>query len=112
MALDLVQIRELAGRKEEENSRFRQFLKFRCKLEPDEIDQRVFETTKRVWVGIDCTTCANCCRETKPTFSEEEVRRVARRLGLERQQFIETYLGPSEPGSENPWQTRETRAHS
>jgi len=108
MALDLVQIRALAERKEDENSRFCHFLKTRCNLEPDEIDQRVFETTRRVWAGIDCTTCANCCREMKPTFSEEEVDRVARRLGMERQQFIETYLERSEADSENPWQTRAT----
>ena len=45
MALDLVQIRALAETKEDENARFRQFLKTRCNLEPDQIDQRVFETT-------------------------------------------------------------------
>ena len=108
MALDLVQIRTLAESKEDENYEFRRFLKTRCNLEPDEIDQRVFETTKRVWDKIDCTACANCCREMKPTFREEEVERVARRLGMERQQFIETYLEHSEAHSGNPWQTRAT----
>jgi uncharacterized protein len=108
MALDLVQIRALAERKADENVRFRQFLKTRCDLEADKIDQRVFETTRRVWAGIDCTTCANCCREMRPTFSEEEVNRVARRLGMERQQFIERYLERSKANSENPWQTRAT----
>jgi uncharacterized protein len=108
MAVDLVQIRRLAQRKEDENSTFRQFLKTRCNLDPDETDRRVFETTRRVWSGIDCTTCANCCREMKPTFSEEEVERVARRLRMTRQQFIETYLERSEADSENPWQTRAT----
>lgn len=44
MAIELVQIRELAERKEDENSRLRQFLKTECNLEPDEIDRRVFET--------------------------------------------------------------------
>lgn len=108
MAVDLVQIGKLAERKENENFRFRQFLKTQCNLEPDEIDQRVFETTRRVWAGIDCTTCANCCREMKPTFSEEEVDRVACRLGMQRRELIETYLERSEGGSENPWRTRAT----
>ena len=108
MTVDLVQIRALAEKKEDENSRFRQFLKTRCNLEPDEIDRRVFETTRRVWAGIDCTTCANCCREMKPTFSEEEADRVARRLGIERQQFIESYLERAEADSDNPWQTSAT----
>jgi hypothetical protein len=40
MVLDLVQIRKLAERKENENFRFRRFLK-ECDLEADEIDRRV-----------------------------------------------------------------------
>ena len=82
MVPDLVQIRKLAERKENENFRFRRFLK-ECDLEAGEIDGRVFDITHRVWAGIDCTTCANCCRELRPTFSEDEVERVARRLGIE-----------------------------
>jgi len=108
MAVDLVQLRALAQAKEDENWRFRSFLKGDCDLKPDEIDGRVFETTRRVWAGIDCTCCANCCRQVKPSFSENEVERLARRLGMERQQFIEKYLEPTEAGSENPWQTRTT----
>jgi Fe-S-cluster containining protein len=108
MAVDLVQIRTLAEEKQDENFRFRHFLKTRCKLEPDEIDQRVSETARRVWAGIDCTTCANCCREVRPTFSKGEVDRVALRVGMARAQFIETYLEPTEAHSDNPWQTRST----
>lgn len=108
MAVNLIQIRQQAQTKEDENLRFRQFLKTRCNLEPDEIDRRVFDATRRVWAGIDCRTCANCCREVKPSFSEHEITRVARRLGMERQQFIKTYLERSEADSENPWQTRST----
>lgn len=77
MAVDLIQIRALAERKEEENWKFRQFVKFECKLDEKEIDRQVWEATKRVWAGIDCTACANCCREVRPTFSEEEVNRLA-----------------------------------
>lgn len=108
MAFDLVQIRKQAERKEDENWKFREFLKSRCDLEPEEIDERVFATTRRVWAGIDCTKCANCCREVKPSFSQEEVDRVARRLALTREQVIERYLDRSEPGDDNPWTTRTT----
>jgi uncharacterized protein len=108
MAFDLVQIRERAEEKEDENYKFRQFLKTKCNLEPDEIDGRVFASTRRVWAGIDCTKCANCCREVKPTFSEKEVGRLAQLLGMTREQFIESYLERSEPDSENPWITRTT----
>jgi Fe-S-cluster containining protein len=106
MAFDLVQIRTQAEKKENENDRFRRFLKFKCNLEPEEIDKRVFAATRRVWAGIDCTQCANCCREVHPTFSEEEVDRLASRLSITREQFIEAYLQRSEPGDDNPWTTR------
>ncbi len=108
MGFDLIQIRALAQSKEDENWKFREFLKMQCDLESDQIDQLVFETTRRVWAGIDCTACANCCREMHPSFSEEEVDRLARRLGMERQQFIEAYLERTKEAGENLWQTRGT----
>lgn len=108
MAFDLIQIRLQAEKKEEENDRFRIFLKTKCRLEPEEIDERAFAATRHVWAGIDCTQCANCCREVRPTFSEEEVNRLARRLAMTRQQFVEAYLQRSEPGDDNPWTTRST----
>ncbi len=108
MAFDLVQIRTQAEKKEDENYRFRQFLKTKCSLRSEKIDERVFVATRRVWAGIDCTKCANCCKEVQPTFSEEEVDRLARRLAMTREQFIEAYLKRSEPGDDNPWTTRTT----
>lgn len=105
MTVDLVQIRALAKEKEDENWRFRKFVKFETGLNADEMDQQVWETTKRVWAGIDCTTCANCCREVRPTFSEEEVNRLAERLGMTPEQFVGAYLERDEEEG-NPWITR------
>ncbi len=109
MHVDLVQIRTLAKQKEDENWRFRRFVKVECglKIEREEMDRQVFETTRRVWADIDCTTCANCCREVRPTFSEEEVNRLAARLGMPPRKFIETYLEPNDD-KDNPWKTRTT----
>ena len=107
MAGDLVQIRALAKKKEDENWKFRQFVKFETGLNSDRMDKQVWETTKRVWAGIDCTACANCCREVKPTFSEEEVNRLATRLGMTPEHFVGTYLKRNEEEG-NPWITRAT----
>jgi hypothetical protein len=106
MAPDLVQIRALAKNKEDENWRFRRFVKS-SDLDPDEMDRQVFETTRRIWAGIDCTACANCCREVTPTFSEEDVKRLAVLLGVSQQHFIDAYLQRTE-GDTNPWETRTT----
>jgi Fe-S-cluster containining protein len=96
----------LAQSKEDENWKFRQFLKQRCDLSSDELDQRVFEMTRAIWASVDCTACANCCKTVRPTLSDEDISRMARRLGVERQQFIEQYLEPGEAGPEKPWQMR------
>lgn len=106
MVPDLVQIRALAKGKEDENWRFRQFLKEQCHLDSSAVDEKAFEATKRVWAEIDCTTCANCCRDVKPTFSEAEVGRLAERMGIAQQQFIDAYLEGNDAGEEKPWQTK------
>ena len=108
VAADPIHLPVLASKKEEENWRFRQFLKGRCDLSADELDRRVLEITERVWRGIDCTTCANCCKTLRPTLLDTEVDRLARRLGLERQQFIEAYLEPNDAHDDNPWRMRTT----
>jgi Fe-S-cluster containining protein len=106
MPFDLVQIRELTREKEDENWRFRRFLKSQCRLPSREIDRRVSEITQRVWAGIDCTACANCCRHVHPSFSEQDVTRLAVRLGVKRRDLIEKYLEPADPDCDFPWQTR------
>jgi Fe-S-cluster containining protein len=107
MRFDPIRLRVLAERKEDENWGFRQFLKQRCELDADELDTRVFELTKRVWAGIDCTACAICCKPVRPTLSDEEVDRLALRLGFERTRFIETFLVPTDADDDKPWQTQQ-----
>jgi uncharacterized protein len=102
MVPDLVQIRALAEEKEDENWRFRGFFKGASSRDLSDLDRQVTETTKRVLAGIDCTTCANCCREVSPTLNEEEVGRLARRLGMEQKQFIDAYLKRTDSLEENP----------
>jgi uncharacterized protein len=106
MAFNLVQISEMAKEKEDENWRFRHFLKHRCHLPSKEIDRRVFEITERVWAGIDCTTCANCCRHVHPSFSEQDLTRIARRFAMSREDLIDKYLKPADSESDSAWETR------
>lgn len=106
MAIDPIHLCVLAQNKEDENCRFRQFLKMRS--DEDEVDQRVFELARRVTEKTDCTACANCCKTVRPSFSEEDIDRLAMGLGVDRQQFIETYLERTDPDDDNPWHTRST----
>ncbi len=55
MTVDLVQIREMSKKKEDENWDFRLFLKGECDLDSDQIDQQVFAATRRAWAGNETT---------------------------------------------------------
>jgi hypothetical protein len=110
MPYDLLQIRTLAEKKEDENWRFRRFLKDNSDRE--ELDSRVFAITQRVWEGIDCTQCANCCREMQPTFSEEEVDRLARRLAITRETSSRHICNPRNQALTIPGGRAQLLAHS
>ena len=56
-------VQALAMQTEDANLRLRPYLKQQDHLSDEQVDQLVREITDRVWASIDCTTCANCCKE-------------------------------------------------
>ena len=47
---------------------------------------------------IDCTQCANCCRNYSPRFKTPDIKRIAKLLQLKESDFIATYLRLDEDG--------------
>ena len=45
-----------------------------------------------VWQETDCLSCANCCRKMTPTFTDKDVRRIARHLGMTQDDFRARWL--------------------
>lgn len=45
-----------------------------------------------VFEQVDCTTCANCCKTVGPLFTDRDIERIARHLGMRPGHFVETYL--------------------
>jgi uncharacterized protein len=107
MTPDIVKLRQMAEARRNGNFRFRQFLKHHTRLSSDEVDSLVSEIAERVWKKIDCAACANCCREVVPTFSQNDLDRLARHLGMNSSEFASTYLKPAESTEDHPWVMRE-----
>ncbi len=84
----------MAEANEDQNYRFRDFLKHRTRLSSKEVDSLVFEKEEKVWKKVDCTTCADCCREVSPTLNESEVERLATHLGMTGSEFAVEVLEP------------------
>ena len=55
-------IKALSKKKEDENWEFRVFLK-ESDIPSEEIDRITHEVYAEIALKIDCTRCANCCRE-------------------------------------------------
>lgn len=59
--IDLEKIKIIGKQKEDENWRFRSYLKG-LDIEEEELDKIVHEINNNVTSQIDCTKCANCCK--------------------------------------------------
>jgi len=95
-------VQALAAQAEDANLRLRQYLKQQDHLSDEQVDQLVREITDRVWASIDCTTCANCCKELQIGLTDAEAQRLAGHFGLTTEAFCRQYLEAVEDQEDAP----------
>ena len=44
---------------------------------PRSLQQIASKVNEKVWDGIDCLSCANCCKTMSPTYQERDIKRIA-----------------------------------
>jgi uncharacterized protein len=76
---------------EKDNWAFRCFLKS-SNLSLARIDSTVHRLYREVSSSIECTSCANCCRVSRPLLTKTDVKRLSRELGLSISAFKARYL--------------------
>jgi len=86
MITDLVQIERLSRQKRDENSRFRAYLR-----RHRHSDRRLQKFAEEIEEQIDCTACANCCRITEIGIDERDIQKLAKFLGMSREEFLRDY---------------------
>ena len=96
-------LEKLAAEKEDDNWRFRSFVKFYDGMSDEELDLLVFKTADEVGSAIDCTRCGRCCTELKPMCSEQDQQRLAAGLSITVEQLREQYLEYDESDDEPGW---------
>ena len=92
---DIERIKLLAEANEDENWRFRAYLKG-SDLPIAALDRLVWRHLDEVAQQIDCCACANCCRVMSPQLSARDVKRLADHIGIQKAQLINDYLKPSD----------------
>ena len=88
-------VAKLAEDREDENWRFRSFLKG-VDLKIEELDAIVHQHFQDVSSQIDCCACGNCCRELLPVLHASDVARLASGLNLSEQEVTDRFFVPSE----------------
>lgn len=84
-------------------SKLRRFL---TKLEnnpPAMLDAYADVVEKEVWAEVDCLACSNCCRMMTPTFTFQDLRRIAPHFGMTIKAFREKWLYQNKQGE---WMNR------
>jgi len=81
----------LAAEQEDENWRFRSFLKG-LDMDVGELDAIVHRHYEDVAGRINCCACGNCCREALPVLQASDVSRLARGLKLPEPQVVDRFL--------------------
>src|SRR5690606_13899865 len=90
---DLVEIRRISEAEKQENLDFRRYLKGRRRSE-----EAFHILASEVQERIDCTVCANCCRELWVNISAEEIGSIAEWLRMRTEDVVQLY---TEPDPEN-----------
>jgi Fe-S-cluster containining protein len=91
---DLVQIKTLGEKRQEENLRFRKFMKSR-----DHSDRILRRIAEGIQEQIDCRQCANCCRVATARVTERDVDRLARHFRVKPERIMADYVvGSDEEG--------------
>ncbi|MDR1676561.1 MAG: YkgJ family cysteine cluster protein [Tannerella sp.] len=85
---DLSKIKHLASVRENENIRFRTYLKGKDLIKVDRI---VHQLHKEITGLIDCTLCGNCCRDLKPKLHKEDLARLAQLENTTPENYTDNY---------------------
>jgi len=92
---ELAKIKRLAAIREDENIRFRTFLKGKDSVKIDSIVHRLH---KEITAQIDCTLCGNCCCQLKPEVYEKDVETLAQIEKITPENYIDLYCEKDEFG--------------
>ena len=93
--IDLDRYKNLAQQKQKTHKKFLAGL---AKKPPKQLDKIVKEVHEEVFLEIDCTKCANCCKTLGPLWTEADIERVAKHLKMTVSDFEAAYLQTDEDG--------------
>lgn len=93
--IDIEKYHQLALQRQAEHQKFLAALK---KKLPKHLDKIVQDIHQEVFQEIDCTSCANCCKDLGPDLTEADIVKIAKLFRMKLATFEKTYLRVDEDG--------------
>ena len=85
-------LEEFKNRSQTAYNKNKQLSKKLKKIPVKELDKHFHQLHEEAFENIDCLSCANCCKTTGPLFTSTDINRIARKLGMKPNDFIDEYL--------------------
>ncbi|ANE53677.1 YkgJ family cysteine cluster protein [Flavisolibacter tropicus] len=79
-------------------SRLRRFLTKLEKQPPKTLDLIAEEVDKEVWAETNCLACSNCCRNMTPTYTFQDIKRIATHFRMSISDFKAKWLYKNKQG--------------
>lgn len=99
-----INLRKLKKKFEENKKSLRNFIT-RTENRPGEnLEMLSDNIDKEVWKQTNCLGCANCCKVMSPTYTFQDIRRIASHLGMRPKDFKEKWLYLDK--KENDWMNK------
>lgn len=88
--INIEELKVLANKKEEENYRFRKYLKTHA--DEEMLDKQFKNLHKKYFKIYDCKKCRNCCKELGISIDEYELENICNYLGMDKDKFVKDNL--------------------
>ncbi len=62
------------------------------------LDTQFHTAHTKTFKGIDCLSCANCCKTTSPIFRKVDIDRISKSMGMKSGKFEDEFLRVDEDG--------------
>ena len=100
-----VNLRSFRSRVRHRKSAFNKFLNKLKKNPPRGLDKLAARSEAEVWREVDCLSCANCCKEMSPTYTNKDIRRISSHFKITPADFKKKWLRKDRNGD---WLNRST----
>ncbi len=90
--MQAINLRKLKKKFEMKRKSLRHFITRIGNKPPKNLEALAEETNKEVWAQIDCLGCANCCKVMSPTYTFQDIKRIAAHLGMRPKDLKDKWL--------------------